>query len=325
MRLGDVADVVHGPQPLIGDAVVGSGPGLLLVLEKSPDANTLKVTKDIDDALEDLQPGLPGVQFDAHVFRQANFIEQSIDNLELSLILGSLLVVLVLIAFLFEWRTALISLIAIPLSLMAALMVLYLRGDTINTMILAGLVIAVGVVVDDAIIDVENIWRRLRQRGDGTGRLAPRIILEASLEVRTAIFYATLINVLAVVPVFFLESVTGSFFEPLAFSYALAILVSMVVALTVTPALSLLLLSKTRERRDAPLVRLLKRGYRALLAARRPQAVAGDRRGRRCSRSPASRPCRDSGRSSIRRSRSGTSSPTGQPRPAPPARKRSGS
>jgi CzcA family heavy metal efflux pump len=272
VRLGEVADVVHGPQPLIGDAVVGSGPGLLLVLEKSPDANTLEVTKDIDNALDDLRPGLPGVQFDAHVFRQANFIEQSIDNLKLSLILGSLLVVLVLIFFLFEWRTALISLVAIPLSLMAALMVLYLRGDTINTMILAGLVIAVGVVVDDAIIDVENIWRRLRQRGDGTGRLAPRIILEASLEVRTAIFYATLINVLAVVPVFFLKSVTGSFFEPLALSYSLAILVSMAVALTVTPALSLLLLSKTRERRDAPLVRVLKRGYRALLApiVRRP-------------------------------------------------------
>ena len=272
VRLGQVADVVQGPQPLIGDAVVNSGPGLLLVLEKSPDANTLQVTKDVDDALKDLQPGLPGIQFDNHVFRQANFIEQSVDNLELSLILGCILVVLVLIAFLFEWRTALISLVAIPLSLMAAIMVLVLRGETINTMILAGLVIAVGVVVDDAIIDVENIWRRLRQRGDGTGRLAPRIILEASLEVRTAIFYATLINVLAVVPVFFLESVTGSFFEPLAFSYALSILVSMAVALTVTPALSLILLSKTKERRDAPLVRALKRGYRALLApiVRRP-------------------------------------------------------
>jgi CzcA family heavy metal efflux pump len=272
VRLGDVADVVQAPQPLIGDAVVGSGPGLLLVLEKSPDANTLQVTKEVDEALKDLQPGLPGVKFDNHVFRQANFIQQSIDNLELSLILGTILVVLVLIAFLFEWRTALISLIAIPLSLMAALVVLILRGDTVNTMILAGLVIAVGVVVDDAIIDVENIWRRLRQRGDGTGRLAPRIILEASLEVRTAIFYATLINVLAVMPVLFLESVTGSFFEPLAVSYALAILVSMVIALTVTPALSLLLLSKTKERRDAPVVRLLKRGYRTILApiVRRP-------------------------------------------------------
>jgi len=272
VRLDEVADTVRGPQPLIGDAVVNGGPGLLLVLEKSPDANTLRVTKDVDNAIKDLQPGLPGVNFDAHVFRQANFIEQSIDNLELSLILGCLLVVLVLIAFLFEWRTALISLVAIPLSLMAALMVLYLRGDTINTMILAGLVIAVGVVVDDAIIDVENIWRRLRQQGDGTGRLAPRIILEASLEVRSAIFYATLINVLAVVPVFFLESVTGSFFEPLAFSYALSILVSMAVALTVTPALALLLLAKTGERRDAPLVRVMKRGYRAVLrpVVRRP-------------------------------------------------------
>jgi CzcA family heavy metal efflux pump len=265
VRLGAVANTKRGPQPLIGDAVVNSGPGLLLVLEKSPEANTLKVTKDIDKAIDDLRPGLPGIEFDAHVFRQANFIEQSIDNLELSLILGCLLVVLVLILFLFEWRTALISLVAIPLSLMAALMVLYLRGETINTMVLAGLVIAVGVVVDDAIIDVENIWRRLRQQGDGTGRLAPRIILEASLEVRTAIFYATLINVLAVVPVFFLESVTGSFFEPLALSYALSILVSMAIALTVTPALALLLLSKTQKREDARLVRVLKRGYRRAL------------------------------------------------------------
>src|ERR671922_139492 len=180
--------------------------------------------------------------------------------------------VLVLVAFLFEWRTALISLVAIPLSLMASILVLILRGETINTMILAGLVIAVGVVVDDAIIDVENIWRRMRERGDATGLLAPRIILEASLEVRGAIFYATLINVLAVVPVFFLQSVTGSLFEPLAFSYALAILVSMVVALTVTPALSLILLSKTRSRRDAPVVRWLKRGYEAALTrvVRRP-------------------------------------------------------
>src|SRR3954469_1818866 len=280
VRIGDVADVKYGPQPLIGDAVVGSGPGLLLVLEKSPDANTLKVTKGVDEAIKDLKPGLPGIKFDAHVFRQANFIEQAVDNLELSLLLGVILVVLVLVAFLFEWRAALISLVAIPLSLMASILGLILRGETINTMILAGLVIAVGVVVDDAIIDVENIWRRLRQQGDGTGRLAPRVILEASLEVRSAIWYATLINVVAVVPVFFLQSVTGTFFEPLAFSYALAILVSMLVALTVTPALSLILLSKTRKRSDAPLVRWMKRGYGALLAmALRipwpPIAVAG--------------------------------------------------
>ncbi len=224
------------------------------------------MTNGVDAALRELRPGLPGVTIDASIFRQADFIETALDNLTVALLLGCLLVVVVLSAFLFEWRTALISLLAIPLSLMAAVLVLYLRGDTINTMILAGLVIAVGVVVDDAIIDVENIWRRLRARGDGTGRLAPRIILEASLEVRSAIWYATLINVLAVVPVFFLNSVTGSFFEPLAFSYSLAILVSMLVALTVTPALSLILLSRTRERRDAPLVRWMKRAYAALLS-----------------------------------------------------------
>jgi CzcA family heavy metal efflux pump len=266
VSLNQVADVVEGHQPLVGDAVINDGPGLLLVVEKAAGANTVKVTTGVDDALDELKPGLPGVQFDATIFRQADFIDTAIDNLTLALLLGCLLVILVLVAFLFEWRTALISLLAIPLSLMAALLVLYLTGNTINTMILAGLVIAVGVVVDDAIIDVENIWRRLRQRGDGTGRLAPRVILEASLEVRTAIWYATLINVMAVVPVFFLQSVTGSFFEPLALSYALAILVSMLVALTVTPALSLVLLSKTRERRDAPIVRWVKRGYAGVLA-----------------------------------------------------------
>jgi CzcA family heavy metal efflux pump len=273
VTIADVAHVTQGPQPLIGDAVINSGPGLLLVVEKATGANTVQVTKGVDQALKDLKPGLPGIQIDAHIFRQADFIEMAIHNLTLALLLGCLLVVGVLIAFLFQWRTALISLVAIPISLMAAVLVLYLRGDTINTMILAGLVIAVGVVVDDAIIDVENIWRRMRERGDDTGRLSPRIILEASLEVRSAIFYATLINVLAVVPVFFLQSVTGSFFEPLAFSYALAILVSMLIALTVTPALSLILLRRApRHRDDAPLVRWLKRGYGAALALvlRRP-------------------------------------------------------
>jgi CzcA family heavy metal efflux pump len=267
VTIADVAHVTEGPQPLIGDAVINSGPGLLLIVEKAPGANTVRVTNGVDQALADLKPGLAGIKIDAHIFRQADFIEMAIHNLTLALLLGCLLVVAVLIAFLFQWRTALISLVAIPLSLMAALLVLYLRGDTINTMILAGLVIAVGVVVDDAIIDVENIWRRMRERSDASGRRSARIILEASLEVRSAIFYATLINVLAVVPVFFLQSVTGTFFEPLAFSYALAILVSMVIALTVTPALSLILLSKAPHRRgDAPLVRWLKRGYAAALA-----------------------------------------------------------
>jgi CzcA family heavy metal efflux pump len=277
VRLGEVANVVQGHQPLVGDAVINDGRGLLLVVEKASGANTVKVTKGVDNALEDLKPGLPGVEFDAKIFRQADFIEMALDNLTQALLIGCLLVILILVAFLFEWRTALISLVAIPLSLMAAVLVLYLRGDTINTMILAGLVIAVGVVVDDAIIGIENVWRRLRQRRqEASGGSTARIILEASLEVRSPIVYATLINVLAVVPVFFLQSVTGSFFEPLAFSYALAIMASMLVALTVTPALSLILLSKVSlDRRDAPLVRGLKRGYGAALSRviRKPAAA----------------------------------------------------
>jgi CzcA family heavy metal efflux pump len=271
VRIGDVASVVQGHQPLIGDAVVNDGPGLLLVVEKAPGANTLKVTHGVDHALDELRPGLPGIQIDPRIFRQADFIETAIDNLTLALLIGCLLVILVLIAFLFEWRTAFISLVAIPLSLMAATLVLYLRGETVNTMILAGLAIAVGVVVDDAIIGIENVWRRLRQRGEGAS--AGKVILDASLEVRSPIVYATLINVLAVLPVFFLNGVTGSFFQPLAISYALAILVSMVVALTVTPALSLILLSKApRDRGDAALVRWLKRGYENVLVRviRRP-------------------------------------------------------
>ena len=274
-RLSDVADVVTGHPPLIGDAIVNDGAGLLLVVEKFPGANTLEVTKGLEDALDALRPGLSGIEIDSGIFRPATFIEMSIDNLTLALLIGCLLVVAILAAFLFEWRTAVISLVSIPLSLMAAALVLDARGETINVMVLAGLVIAIGVVVDDAIIDVENIWRRLRQRGrEGGARSIGAVILDASLEVRRAIVYATLINVAAVVPVFFLGGLSGAFFEPLAFSYALAVLASMVIALTVTPALSLMLLRNAPlERADAPLVRWLKRGYGALLArtVRRPR------------------------------------------------------
>jgi CzcA family heavy metal efflux pump len=268
LRIGDVARVVYGPQPLIGDAVVNDGPGLLLVVEKLQGANTLEVTKGVENAVDDLRPGLPGVQIDSHIFRPASFVEIAIHNLKTALLIGCLLVILVLIAFLFEWRAAFISLVAIPLSLVAAGVVLTLRGATINTMVLAGLAVAVGVVVDDAIIDMENIVRRMRLRA-AAGATQPlmRTILEASLEVRGAILYATLINVVAVVPILFVGGLTGSFFQPLALSYALAVLVSMVVALTVTPALSLILLSRGGLRHSEPLlIRGLKRGYGAILA-----------------------------------------------------------
>ncbi|MGH8970777.1 MAG: efflux RND transporter permease subunit, partial [Actinomycetes bacterium] len=175
--------------------------------------------------------------------------------------------VLIIGAFLFEWRVALISVVTIPLSLMAAGLVLYWRGTTINTMVLAGMVIALGAIVDDAIIDVENIVRRLRQhRREGSGRSTASVILESSLEVRGPIIYATLIIVAATMPVFFLEGLTGAFFKPLALSYTLATLASLLVALTVTPAMCLIMLRRsTLERRESPLVRVLQNGYTKVL------------------------------------------------------------
>src|SRR5947207_12994335 len=266
LTLGDLGQVVWDHQPLIGDAVINSGPGLLLVVETFPWGNTLDVTRGVDAALAEMRPGLPGIQMDSTIFRSANFIELAIDNLTRALLLSCLLVMLVLAAFLFEWRSALISLVAIPLSLVAAGLVLSLRGATINTMVLAGFVIAVGGVVDDAIIDVENIVRRLRQhRREGSNKSTAGIILEASFELRRPMIYATLIILLDLLPIFLLQGVSGAFFQPLALSYALALLASMVVALTITPALCLLLLRKVPEQHESPLLGRLQRGYDLLL------------------------------------------------------------
>lgn len=279
LRIGDVATVAIDHQPLIGDAIINDGPGLLLIVEKFPWANTLDVTRGVEAKLEVLAPALDGVDVDPEIFRPATFIEMAVANLASALLLGCLLVVIVLIAFLYDWRTALISLIAIPLSLMAAGIVLYVREATINTMVLAGFVIAVGVVVDDAIIDVENIVRRLREaRLAARSTSTARVILDASVEVRSAIVYATLIDVVALIPVFLLGGLTGAFFQPLAISYALAVLASMVVALTVTPALSLILLRNAPiERRKPRLALWLGERYERVLAriVRRPQAAFG--------------------------------------------------
>jgi CzcA family heavy metal efflux pump len=277
LLLNDVADVVVDTWPLIGDAVVNGGSGLMLVVEKYPWANTLQVTKGVEDALDELKPGLPGLEMDPSIFRPADFIQVALDNLTRALILGCLLVMVVLAAFLFEWRTALISLVAIPVSLVAGALVLYLSGATINTMILAGFVIAIGVVVDDAIIDVENIVRRLRQyRKAGTTKSTASIILEASLEVRQAIIHATLIDAVVLIPIFFIGGVSGAFFQPLAVAYGLAVLASMFVALTVTPVLCLLLLSRAQiERHEPPLVVRLQRLYDSVLGRiiQRPRPV----------------------------------------------------
>jgi len=265
--LRDVAEVKWETWPMIGDAVINGGPGLMMIVEKLPWANTLDVTRGVEEALAALKPGLQGVQIDAQIFRPATFIEMALHNLTAALLIGCVLVIVVLGAFLYEWRAALISVVAIPLSLMAGALVLYVRGTTINTMVLAGFVIAVGVVVDDAIIDIENIVRRLRQyRREGSTKSVGSVILEASLEVRSAIVYATLIDAVTLLPVFLMEGLSGSFFKPLALSYALAVLASMVVALTVTPALGFILLSNTAlERRESPITRWLQHRYEALL------------------------------------------------------------
>jgi CzcA family heavy metal efflux pump len=270
-RLRDVATVAWDTWPMVGDAVINDGPGLMMIVEKLPWANTLDVTRGVEQALASLKPGLPGVDIDSTIFRPATFIELSMENLTRTLIIGSVLVVMVLGAFLFEWRVALISIIAIPLSLTAAGLVLYYYGATINTMVLAGFIVALGSVVDDAIIDVENIVRRLRQHRaagseNGVAKSTARIILDASLEVRPAIWHATVIIALAVMPVFFMGGLAGSFFEPLALAFILAMLASMVVALTVTPALCLILLERTGGgERQSPLVPWLQRHYGAIL------------------------------------------------------------
>ena len=206
----------------------------------------LDVTRNVERAVEQLRPGLKGPQLDTTIFRPATFIEMSLANLRQALIWGCVLVAVILILFLFEWRTALISLTAIPLSLMTAALILYWRGSTLNTMVIAGLAIALGEVVDDAIIDVENVLRRLRlNQASATPQAAWRVVLDASLEVRSAVVYATIIVILVFLPVFFLDGLAGTFFRPLALSYILAVTASLGVALIVTPALCLILLPRT--------------------------------------------------------------------------------
>jgi Cu/Ag efflux pump CusA len=272
------------PQP-IGDAVINDGPGILLIVEKQPTGNTLDVTRNVEAALDSLRPGLQNVEVDSTIFRPATFIEMSLANLNRALLIGALLVIVILIAFLFEWRTALISLTALPLSLISAALIIRYSGQTINTMVLAGLAIALGEVVDDAIIDVENIVRRLRlNRASPNPEPVFQVVLNASVEVRSAVVYASVIVGLVFLPVFFLEGLAGSFFRPLAMSYVLAVLASLVVALTVTPALSLLLLpGSPLKHRDPPLVRGLKRLYRPWVncpyfrpRSRRPSGAGSD-------------------------------------------------
>jgi Cu/Ag efflux pump CusA len=272
VRLIDVADVVENYQPLIGDALATGGANLLLVIEKFPGSDTVKVTRGVEDALATLRPGLGAMETDSTIFRPATFIEMARRNLTRAALIACVIIALVAGLIFFNWRATLISLITIPLSLIAAGLVLYLRGATLNIMVLIGLVIAIGVIVDDAIIVVENILRRLHHRPGETPRSPASVILEAVVETRGAMLFATLICLLAVLPVFSMPGIAGTFFQPLAVSYALAVLASTFVALIVTPALSAILLPSVSDASPdscaSPLIRGLQAGYDRLLLGR---------------------------------------------------------
>jgi CzcA family heavy metal efflux pump len=269
VRLGDVAKVVEGAAPSISAAGIDGKPGVFLMVQGQLGANTRAVTAGLEQGIEELRPLLEKEQVTIHprMFRPANFIETAVTNVQLDLTIGSVLVVVVLFLFLFNARTAVICATAIPTSLLSAVIVLDYFGVSLNVMVLGGLAIALGEVVDDAIIDTENIFRRLRQNRE---RKAPRpvheVVLAASVEVRSSVVYATFIVALVFVPLLTLSGVAGKLFAPLGLAYILAILASLVVALTLTPALCYLLLARSALREvDPPAVAWLKPRYAALL------------------------------------------------------------
>jgi len=278
VRLKDLAEVVEAPEPKLGDALVNGEPGIILLPASQYTANTMDVTLAVERALDEMKPLFASEQIaiQPRLFRPANFIQASLHNINASLLLGGVLVVFVLFLFLLDLRTAFISFTAIPLSLLAAVIVLDRFGVTLNTLTLGGFAIAIGVVVDDAIIDVENILRRLREnQGKPNSRSLFHVILKASLEVRSAVVYATFIVALVFMPVLLMTGVQGRLFAPLATSFILAIMASLGVALTVTPALCYVMLSRVAPHNEPGYVRWLKAQHRAWLegASRRPRTV----------------------------------------------------
>lgn len=253
IKLADVATVQVGAPPMIGNAIINGREGLLLIVEKQLDANTLDVTRLVEKALSEMAPALQGMSIDSEIFRPATFIERSINNLSNAMLIGCALVTIILFAFMRDRRAALISLTAIPLSLLAAVLCMTAFGATLNTMVIAGLVIALGEVVDDAIIDVENISRRLRLNEMAKNPLSRlKVVVNASLEVRSAVIYATLIVITMFLPVLALTGIAGSFFKPLAFAYICSIAASLFVAMLVTPALSFILLRNDPHALEEP-------------------------------------------------------------------------
>jgi CzcA family heavy metal efflux pump len=281
IMLGDVAKVVDAPAPAFGAASVEGKRGVAIMVDAAYGSNTLAVTQGVDEALASLRPDLQaqGIVTHSNVLRAADFIQIAVRNVRSSLYIGAILVVVVLFLFLFDLRTAAISCIAIPLSLLSAVIALEKMGMSLNTMTLGGLAIAIGEVVDDAVIDIENIYRRLREnRNSPSPRPASRVVLEASLEVRSAVVYATFAVILVFIPVLNMSGLAGSLFRPLAIAYIWAILASLLVALTVTPALSMVFLrNRDLPAKEPPVVHWLKRGYARFLlgSERRPSLLMG--------------------------------------------------
>ncbi|WP_428391103.1 efflux RND transporter permease subunit [Lichenicoccus sp.] len=282
VTLGDVARVIAAPAPAIGAGGVEGRPGVVLNVNEQYGANTLAVSRRVRAALRPLRVKLAqqGITLRSDLFRPARFIHVALSDLGVSLLLGGALVVAVLLLFLFDLRTAAISFVAIPLSLLGATLVLERLGATINTMTLSGLAIAIGEVVDDAVIGVENVVRRLREnRGLSAPRPEALVVIEACLEVRGAVVYATFAVIAVFLPVIFLSGVGGRLFAPLGLAYILAVLASLVVALTVVPALCVLLLTGRRARGSGrtqapPVVRWTRGGYERLLGALVPRPRA---------------------------------------------------
>jgi len=279
IALSSVADVEVAPEPAIGGATIDGVPGVVVRLAAQFGSNTVEVTHAVEAALGELEPVLKaqGIALHPDLFRPANFIATATGNVRDSLLLGGLMVIGVVLLFLFNLRSAAIACAAIPLSLLAAVLVLERMGATLNTMTLGGLAISIGVVVDDAVVGVENVVRRLRENARlAAPRPAARVVLDACLEVRGAIVYATFAVILVVLPVLALSGIAGRLFGPLGLAYVLAVIASLVVALTVTPALAMALLARRGlPRQDPPAIRWTRSRYEALLraAARRPRLL----------------------------------------------------
>ena len=275
-----VAEVRLGAAIKRGDGSFNTEPAIVVTIQKQPNANTLELTGEIETTLASLERTLPDdISINAEAFQQANFIELAVGNVRRALIEGGLMVSIVLFLFLWNFRTTFISLTAIPLSLLTAVLAMNYFGISINTMTLGGLAIAIGELVDDAIVDVENVFRRLKQNvGMGNPQKISTVVFKASSEIRNSIFYATAIIILVFLPLFSLAGFEGRMFAPLAFAYIFSIAASLLVALTVTPVLCYWMLgrfTRTQDTGDSRLVAFSKRRYRKVLgwALARPLEV----------------------------------------------------